>query len=294
MGGGVRGGAARGRAPRGDEELRGGTRALPARRAAAAARRVRRPPRRRIGRRAGSAGSLSPGLAQLRLAQGKRDAALAAIRRACAEVTDPLKRAALLPAQIEIALAAGEVEEARTACLELRELAEQYESAMLDAIVAHAARRRRARRGRRAVGAREPAPRAAHLARARRSLRGRAYPRADRPGVLRPRRRRGSHARARGRARAVRAPRSRTRSGADLDPGRRETRAVGARARGPAPRRLGEEQPRDRVGARDQRAHRREAPAEHLREARASPHAPQRRPSRSSTSSSSRAPRGQK
>ncbi len=79
-----------------------------------------------------------PGLAQLRLAQGKRDAALAAIRRACAEVTEPLKRAALLPAQVEIALAAGEVEEARTACLELRELAKQYESAMLDAIVAHA------------------------------------------------------------------------------------------------------------------------------------------------------------
>jgi ATP/maltotriose-dependent transcriptional regulator MalT len=79
-----------------------------------------------------------PGLAQLRLAQGKRDAAVAAIRRACAEATEPLKRAALLPAQVEIALAAGEVAEARTACLELRELAKQYESAMLDAIVAHA------------------------------------------------------------------------------------------------------------------------------------------------------------
>jgi ATP/maltotriose-dependent transcriptional regulator MalT len=79
-----------------------------------------------------------PGLAQLRLAQGKRDAALAAVRRACAEVKEPLKRAALLPAQVEIALAAGEVEEARAAYLELRELAEQYESAMLDAIVAHA------------------------------------------------------------------------------------------------------------------------------------------------------------
>jgi DNA-binding CsgD family transcriptional regulator len=79
-----------------------------------------------------------PGLAQLRLAQGKTEAALAAIRRANAEVTEPLKRAALLPAQAEIALAAGEVEEARTACLELRELAKRYESAMLDAIVAHA------------------------------------------------------------------------------------------------------------------------------------------------------------
>jgi ATP/maltotriose-dependent transcriptional regulator MalT len=79
-----------------------------------------------------------PGLAQLRLAQGKRSAALAAIRRACAELTEPIKRAALLPAQIEIALAAGEVEHARAACLELGELAKQYESAMLEAIVAHA------------------------------------------------------------------------------------------------------------------------------------------------------------
>jgi DNA-binding CsgD family transcriptional regulator len=79
-----------------------------------------------------------PGLAQLRLAQGKSAAALAAIRRANAEVTEPLKRAALLPAQAEIALAAGEVDEARAACLELRDLAKQFESAMLDAIVAHA------------------------------------------------------------------------------------------------------------------------------------------------------------
>ena len=79
-----------------------------------------------------------PGLAQLRLAQGRGDAALSAVRRAKAEITEPLKRAALLPAHIEIALALGEVEEARDACLELRELAARYESAMLDAIVAHA------------------------------------------------------------------------------------------------------------------------------------------------------------
>jgi ATP/maltotriose-dependent transcriptional regulator MalT len=79
-----------------------------------------------------------PGLAQLRLAQGKREAALAAIRRSCVEMAEPLKRAALLPARVEIALAAGEVEEARTACAELSELAQRYESAMLDAIVAYA------------------------------------------------------------------------------------------------------------------------------------------------------------
>jgi DNA-binding CsgD family transcriptional regulator len=79
-----------------------------------------------------------PGLAQLRLAQGKLDAALASVRRANTEITEPLKRAALLPAHIEIALAAGEVDEARTSCIELHELAARYDSVMLEAIVAHA------------------------------------------------------------------------------------------------------------------------------------------------------------
>ena len=46
-----------------------------------------------------------PGLALLRLAQGNRDAAAAAIRRAVGETTEPLKRAALLPAYVEIMLA---------------------------------------------------------------------------------------------------------------------------------------------------------------------------------------------
>jgi DNA-binding CsgD family transcriptional regulator len=79
-----------------------------------------------------------PGLAQLRLAQGKGDAALAAIRRASSETREPLKRAAVLPAYVEIALAAGEIEEARTACNELEELAERYDSAMVAAMVSYA------------------------------------------------------------------------------------------------------------------------------------------------------------
>ena len=79
-----------------------------------------------------------PGLAQLRLAQGKREAALAAVRRASAETSEPLKRAALLPAHVEIALAGGEIEEARTACAELDGLAGQYGSAMLEAMAAYA------------------------------------------------------------------------------------------------------------------------------------------------------------
>lgn len=79
-----------------------------------------------------------PGLAQLRLAQGNLEAALAAVRRANAELTEPLKRLALLPAHIEIALAAGEVDEAKASCRELHDLSLGYQSAMLDGIVAQA------------------------------------------------------------------------------------------------------------------------------------------------------------
>jgi DNA-binding NarL/FixJ family response regulator len=79
-----------------------------------------------------------PGLAQLRLAQGRPDASAAAIRRAEAATTSPLERARILPAFVEIVLAVGDVETARRACLELEELARGYESAMLAALVAHA------------------------------------------------------------------------------------------------------------------------------------------------------------
>jgi DNA-binding CsgD family transcriptional regulator len=79
-----------------------------------------------------------PGLAQLRLAQGRGDAALLTIRRANAELHEPLKRAALLPAHVEIALGADEIDEARTASRELDELAERYRSPMLEAMAAHA------------------------------------------------------------------------------------------------------------------------------------------------------------
>jgi len=79
-----------------------------------------------------------PGLAQLRLASGRVDAATASIQRVLAETAEPLKRAALLPAYVEIMLAAGDVDAAGVACLELEELAERFESAMLGAMVAHA------------------------------------------------------------------------------------------------------------------------------------------------------------
>jgi ATP/maltotriose-dependent transcriptional regulator MalT len=78
-----------------------------------------------------------PGLAQLRLAQKRVDAAAAAIRRATAESADPLRRAVLLPAYVEIMLAAGEMDAARTACEELETVAQRYSSAMLGAIAAY-------------------------------------------------------------------------------------------------------------------------------------------------------------
>ena len=78
-----------------------------------------------------------PGLALLRLGQGDVGAAAAAIRRAVGETTEPLRRAGLLPAYAEIMLAVGDVEEARSACRELTDIAAASERPMLGAIAAH-------------------------------------------------------------------------------------------------------------------------------------------------------------
>jgi DNA-binding CsgD family transcriptional regulator len=78
-----------------------------------------------------------PGLALMRLAQGNGDAAAAAIRRVVGETAEPLERAKLLPAYVEIMLAVGDPREARRACCELEEIAAGYESGMLSAIGAH-------------------------------------------------------------------------------------------------------------------------------------------------------------
>jgi DNA-binding CsgD family transcriptional regulator len=79
-----------------------------------------------------------PGLALLRLAHGDTDAAVAAIRRVVGETSEPLTRAGLLPAHVEIMLAAGELEAARGAARELEELATDHRDRMLGAVAAHA------------------------------------------------------------------------------------------------------------------------------------------------------------
>ena len=78
-----------------------------------------------------------PGLALLRLAQGRTDAA-AASRRVFAETTDRLGRAKLLPAQVEIMLAVGDLQAARDAAGELAEIAERYDTPALRAAADHA------------------------------------------------------------------------------------------------------------------------------------------------------------
>jgi DNA-binding CsgD family transcriptional regulator len=79
-----------------------------------------------------------PGLALLRLAQRKPDAAAAAIRRAVGETPQPLKRVGVLRAYVEIMLAVGELERAHAGCIELQEISERQASEALAAISAQA------------------------------------------------------------------------------------------------------------------------------------------------------------
>jgi class 3 adenylate cyclase len=67
-----------------------------------------------------------PGLALLRLGQGKVDAAVAGITRTMAETQDPLSRLRRLPAQVVIAIAASDLKTARTAVGELEEIVDAY------------------------------------------------------------------------------------------------------------------------------------------------------------------------
>jgi class 3 adenylate cyclase len=70
-----------------------------------------------------------PGLALLRLAEGKVDAAVAGVQRALAQVDQPLVRVRLLPAQVEIALDAGDVKRARAAAGELEQIVDSFKVA---------------------------------------------------------------------------------------------------------------------------------------------------------------------
>ncbi len=79
-----------------------------------------------------------PGLALVRLAQGKTDAAAASVRRTLAQEANRLTRARLLSAQVEIAIASADVHAAREAAKELAEIASDYGSVALEAAAAFA------------------------------------------------------------------------------------------------------------------------------------------------------------
>jgi len=79
-----------------------------------------------------------PGLALLRVAQGRVEAGGAAIQRVLDATSDPLQRARLLPAYVEVMLAFGDVEGARRGANELDEIAATLNIAILRAIAGHA------------------------------------------------------------------------------------------------------------------------------------------------------------
>jgi tetratricopeptide (TPR) repeat protein len=79
-----------------------------------------------------------PGLALLRLAQGRLADAGAAIRRVVAEAEGPVQRARVLAAYVEIALAAGEAAHARSAADELERIAAGFASPYLLAVAGYA------------------------------------------------------------------------------------------------------------------------------------------------------------
>jgi class 3 adenylate cyclase len=67
-----------------------------------------------------------PGLSLLRLAEGKVDAAVAGITRTLQDTDDPLRRLRALPAQVEIAIAAGDLKTARAAADESEQIVDSY------------------------------------------------------------------------------------------------------------------------------------------------------------------------
>jgi DNA-binding CsgD family transcriptional regulator len=79
-----------------------------------------------------------PGLALLRLAQGRPDAAAATIRRVLEEAQEPISRMRMLGPYIEIILAVGDVDAAGSAAKELAAFAAEVGTPMLGAMSASA------------------------------------------------------------------------------------------------------------------------------------------------------------
>lgn len=83
--------------------------------------------------------SPQPGLALLRLAQGKVEVAAAAMRTVVDQAGDRITRSHLLSAHVEVMLAAQDVPAARAAAAELAEIARDLDAPYVRAVSAHAA-----------------------------------------------------------------------------------------------------------------------------------------------------------
>lgn len=77
-----------------------------------------------------------PGLALLHMAEGDNSAAAASLARALAEEQDPLRRARLLPAHVEILLTSGDSSAIAEAAEELADIAATYGGPVLEATAA--------------------------------------------------------------------------------------------------------------------------------------------------------------
>ncbi len=90
-------------------------------------------------RRAASLGAgVHPGLAMLRLRAGDTAAAATGLRRALAESTRPAERARLMPSMVSVLVAAGSLDEAQRALVELDDLSRSMGSSALNAELARA------------------------------------------------------------------------------------------------------------------------------------------------------------
>ena len=136
-----------------------------------------------------------PGLALLWLARGSRDAAAAAVRRLVAETGDPVGKCRVLPAAVDVLLAVGALDEARTVAAELDQVAPAVGSVAMLALGGVRLGRGRAGLRRRRRRAPLPAQGAPALGAGRVPLRGRPRPPPHRPRPHRPRRRRAPPAR---------------------------------------------------------------------------------------------------
>jgi tetratricopeptide (TPR) repeat protein len=141
-----------------------------------------------------------PGLALLRLAQGRTADAASAIRAALQGVPGTLPRVRMLPAYLEIMLAAGDLQAAKGACEELEGIAVHFHTDVLGTMAAHARGTVGARRRSSSGRARATTARAAWLATGRRAVHRSARASDARGGLPRARRHRRRKTGARARA----------------------------------------------------------------------------------------------